>query len=59
MIEESRQEEALVPEELRQALKRNAPLKHALQQSGMPQEFQAMVLGLATLRQMNPKRRRS
>jgi len=55
--QENRQEAALVPEGLRQALESNAQLREALQQSGMPQEFQAMVLGLATLRQVNPKRR--
>ena len=58
MNQESRQEADLVPEGLKQALEGNVQLREALQQSGMPQEFQAMVLGLATLRQMNPKRRR-
>lgn len=48
-----------VPLELEAAFERNAELRDALMHSEMPIRFQAMVLGLATLKQANFDRRRS
>lgn len=53
-----RHDEASVPSELTSAIEANQPLKEALQTSGMPLRFQAMVLGLTALRQASPRRRR-
>lgn len=41
-----------VPAALARALEANQDLKRALLHSGLPLRFQAMVLGLATLRQV-------
>lgn len=46
-----------VPPELRAALEANQRLRDALVESGVSTRFGAMVLGLATLRQVNPERR--
>lgn len=46
-----------LPPELEQALGEQEPLRHALAHSGMSRGFQAMVIGLATLRRVNPDRR--
>lgn len=45
-----------VPPELMEALKTNEKLKEALAASGMPLRFQAMVLGLSTLKQLGEER---
>ena|GEM_PF-5954237 len=47
-----------VPRELRAAIDANAALKEILQRTGLPRRFQAMVLGLAAFRQLDPKRSR-
>lgn len=41
-----------VPPELMRALEANQDLRQALQEAGLPTRFSAMVLGLATLRQL-------
>lgn len=46
----------LVPPAVHTALAANGELRDALQKSGLPRRFQAMVLGLATLRQMRSDR---
>lgn len=51
-------EAGLVPPAVRAALAANGQLRQALQESGLPRRFQAMVLGLATLRQMRSHRGR-
>lgn len=45
-----------VPAEIQAALEANAGLRQALDESGLPTRFSAMVLGLATLRQLNQGR---
>lgn len=47
-----------LPPEMWSALEANSDLRDVLQKSELPRRFQAMVLGLATLQQENPKRRR-
>jgi len=42
-----------VPDDLMQRLEANEELQNALIESGLPRRFQAMVLGLATIKQMN------
>lgn len=46
-----------LPPELEQALRANERLGQALVESGLPTRFGAMVLGLATLRQLGEERR--
>lgn len=46
-----------IPPELEAAFEQNAQLRDALLASDMPLRFQAMVLGLATLKQSNPESR--
>jgi hypothetical protein len=41
-----------VPPEIMSALEANQDLRQALQEAGLPTRFSAMVLGLATLRQL-------
>lgn len=47
-----------VPLDIQAALEANADLRQALDNSGLPTRFSAMVLGLATLRQLNQDRGR-
>ena len=49
--------EAEVPPALAEALEENQGLKRALLRSGLPLRFQAMVLGLATLKQAHEEPR--
>lgn len=42
-----------VPQALKARLRENARLSQALLDSGLPLRFQAMVLGLATIKQAN------
>jgi len=48
---------AEVPWEIKEALRANEPLRLALAQARMPQRFSAMVLGLATLKQLGESRK--
>lgn len=50
---------APVPPELRAAIDANAELKDALQATGLPVDFQAMVLGLAAFRTLKSPARRA
>lgn len=52
----SAKKDETIPPAMQAALNANTELKQALQQSTLPMRFQAMVLGLSTLRQMNPNR---
>lgn len=45
---------AHVPDAIRATLASNTELQRALRHSQLPLRFQAMVLGLATFRQINP-----
>lgn len=47
-----------VPPEIMDALEAHDELRQALQESGLPTRFSAMVLGLAALRQLGEERER-